>query len=78
MTAGDEVSEETRLLVTSVRGRAATVPDAGVLAGLLSAPRRNVPDEEVRRLGREALSQSQQMSFLLGKLAGLLRDGETP
>lgn len=75
MPAGNEneVSGETRMLIDSVRAQAAQMPGPAELADLLTAPGRRaaVTEADVRRLGRKAIEQAQQMSYLLGKLAGL-------
>ena len=78
MTSGpddeDEVSAETMRRVASVRERAAALPESSELADLLAARGRDMTPEQVRRLGVLAIAQSRQVSYLLGKLAGLLGD----
>jgi hypothetical protein len=73
---GHEVSEETRMLIESLRVRAAQAPGAVVLADLLALPRdhRAATEDDIRRLGARAIEQAQQMSYLLGKLAVLAGD----
>lgn len=79
MTGDDaEISEETRALARQVRDRAAGMPDAADLADMtadaLTSPRSQMSPDEIRRLAAEALTQAQQVAYLLGKLAGLLGD----
>lgn len=79
MTGDDaEISDETRALAREVRDRAARMPDAAGLADMtadaLTCPRSQMSPDEIRRLAAEALTQAQQVAFLLGKLAGLLGD----
>jgi len=71
----DEISDETRDLVTRVRVRAAQSPGAAELASLLTAAGAQAPGmsaEQIRALGRDTLVLAGQVSYLLGKLAGLL------
>lgn len=77
---GDEVTEETRMLVAGLRERAASAPSAEMLADLLSAPRERtgLTREEIRQLGRDAISQAQQLAFQLGRLAVLMGDEGEP
>jgi hypothetical protein len=75
----DEISEETRRMVAAIRQRAAASPGSAELADLLtSAAARgsSMSADEIRALGRDTLAQAQQVSYLLGKLAGLLEDGD--
>jgi hypothetical protein len=77
--AGDEISDEARALAARVRGRAAALPAAGDLAGMtadaLTSPRsQTLSPDEIRQLAAEALTQAQQVAYLLGKLAVLLCD----
>lgn len=72
----DEVSEDARQMAARARQRAMTeVPDAESLAELMTAAAEAAP-EEMRRRGAVAVRQAQQMSYLLGQLAGLLGDEE--
>jgi len=76
----DRISERTRQMVTRVRQRAAQAPAPGELADLLTAAGA-APDmsaAEIRELGRDTLVLAGQVSFLLGKLAGLLEEGDGP
>ena len=76
----DAISEETRLMVTRIRERAAHSPGAAEIADLLtSAAARGseMTAEEIRELGRDTLDLASQVSYLLGRLAGLL-DEEDP
>jgi hypothetical protein len=71
----DDLTEENRMLVARVRDRAAASPGAAQIAGLMTeaaAKGGQMSAEEIRGLAREALAQAQQVSFLLGRLAGLL------
>lgn len=73
----DEISEETRRMVTQIRARAALAPGAAELACLLTAAGARGPEmsaAEIRALGQDTLALASQVSFLLGKLAGLLGD----
>ena len=73
--ADDEISEETLLLVIHIRERAAQAPGAADLADLLTSAAAKGDDmsaDEIRALARDAIAQAEQVSFLLGKLAGLL------
>ena len=66
-------------MVADIRRRAAVSPSSAELADLLtSAAARGteMSAEEIRALGRDTLAQAQQISYLLGKLAGLLEDGD--
>jgi hypothetical protein len=77
--AGNDISQETRMIAARIRERAAAdVPSADELAGLLTA---GVPADggmspaEIRRLAADAITRAQQVSYLLGRLAGLLEEG---
>ena len=71
--AGDEVSGEARLMAARVRERARTLPTAAELAGMAyDASGRDMSPDEIRQLAIEAIEQAQKVSWLLGKLAGLL------
>jgi len=76
----DDISDEVRMLAAGVRERAATVPLGGGLAELaldaLWARERDMTPEEIRRLAADAMDKAHQISFLLGKLATLLDDGD--
>lgn len=76
----DDISPEARLMAALVRARAAQVPLGGDLAVLtadaLLTPGRDMTADEIRRLGASAVEQARQISYLLGKLAGLLNDDE--
>jgi DNA-binding MurR/RpiR family transcriptional regulator len=78
MTTGDhdEISEDTRELAARVRDRAAGMPTAEQLASMtadvLSATGGDMSPDEIRRLAADALTNAQRVSYLLGRLAGLL------
>lgn len=77
--AHDEISEETRRMVADIRRRAAASPGSAEIADLLTltaARGSEMSAEEIRALGRDTIAQAQQVSYLLGKLAGLLEDGD--
>jgi len=67
-------------MVAQVRQRAAQAPGPDELAGLLAAAgaRPDMSAAEIRELGRDTLVLAGQVSYLLGKLAGLLEDGDGP
>lgn len=68
-----EVTEETMALVAGVRERAASAPGPEELARLLAAAReRSVTTDEVARAGAIAIAKAQQVSYMLGRLAGLV------
>lgn len=75
MTA-DEISDETRMIAEQVRARAAAMPGPDGIAGLavdvLTADRGDMTPDQIRRLAVEAISQAQRVSYLLGRLAGLM------
>jgi len=73
--AHDEISDETRQMVARIRERAALAPAPAELACLLTAAGAHAGDmsaAEIRALGRDTLELAGQVSFLLGKLTGLL------
>ncbi len=80
--AREGISEETRLMVARIRERAAQSPGSAELADLLtSAASRGseMTAEEIRALGRDTLDLASQVSYLLGRLAGLLEEeGDAP
>lgn len=71
----DDITTETRVLVARARERAAMLPAAGQLVHLALSANEMTP-QQVRDLAATTLEQAQEMSYLLGKLAGLLGDGE--
>lgn len=74
----DDISDETRQMVARIRQRAASSPGPAEIADLLtSAAARGgeMSAEEIRALGRDTIAGAAQVSFLLGKLAGLLEGG---
>jgi hypothetical protein len=82
-SSDEDISEEARLLAERVRERAAEMPSAADLAGIaadaLTSNGSAMTPEEIRKLAAEALTKAQQVSFLLGKLAGLLDEpGDQP
>ena len=78
--AGDDVSQETRMLVARARQQAAGLPDSSAIAGMaFTAIRGGNPDltiREIHDLAVHAISQANQVSFLLGRLAGILGDDD--
>ena len=79
--ANDEISDETRLMVARIRERAAASPGAAEIADVLTsaaAKGTEMTAEEIRALARAALSHAEQVSYLLGKLAGLTGDEDGP
>jgi hypothetical protein len=69
----DDISDEARLMAARVRERAERLPTAAELAALtMTAGGRDMSAAEIRQLGTDAIAQAQQVSYLLGKLAGLL------
>ncbi len=73
------VSGETRLMVTRIRERAARSPGSAEIADLLTsaaAKGSEMTADEIRALGRDTLELASQVSYLLGRLAGLLDDDE--
>lgn len=77
----DAVSEETLIMVARIRERAAHIPTAADLAEMtLAAGAQDMSPAEIRQLATKAIDQAQQVSFLLGRLAGLLDEpgGERP
>lgn len=81
MTSGgadDEITPETRAAAEHARRRAEDeMPTADVLAGLTigAAKETDMSPAEIRRLAAAAISQSQQIAFLLGRLAEVLDEG---
>ena len=75
----DGISEETRQMVTIIRARAAQSPGSAEIADLLTAAAAKGSEmtcDEIRALGRDTLALAGQVSYLLGKLAGLLGEEE--
>jgi hypothetical protein len=76
----DEISEESRRAAERVRERAAGMPDAAGLAGMtadvlaVTTTGGQMSPADMRRLAAEALVKAQEVSYLLGKLAGILGD----
>lgn len=83
MTSGgadDPISPDTLAAARRARQRAEDeMPTADTLAGLTTAAARGdgMSPAEIRRLAADAISQAQQISFLLGRLAELV-DREPP
>ena len=79
--AGDDerISREMLLMVALIRQRAAAATGAPEIASLATAAAAKggsgMTIEEIRALGRETLDLAVQVSYYMGKLAGLL-DGE--
>lgn len=69
--AGD-ISDEARLMAAQVRERASHFPTAGELADMAIGAQRDMSPDEIRALARAAVEQASQVSYLLGRLAGLL------
>jgi hypothetical protein len=82
LTGQGDISDESRAAAERVRERAAAMPTAADLAGLaadaLTSPGSAMSPAEIRALAAEALTKAQQVSYLLGKLAGLLDDPGAP
>jgi hypothetical protein len=78
----DEISADTRMIVAQARLRAAEALMGAGLAGLaadaLRTPRADMSATEIRDLAVTALERAQQVSYLLGRLAGLAGDDEQP
>ena len=78
MTSPDDEapSEDTLMLVARVRHRAGEAPTVDQVTALaveaLSGSRGDLTAAEIRQLATQALHQAQQVSFLLGKLAGMV------
>ena len=73
--AGDQISDETRQMVTRIRERAAQAPAPAELADLLTtagAQRTEMSAAEIRALGQDTLALVGRVNYLLGKLSGLL------
>jgi len=74
-----EVTEETRRKAEQIRERATHLP-LGAELGRLAADALERSGEmtaaEMRQLAADTITQAQEAAFLLGRLAGLLRDGE--
>lgn len=71
----DDISGETMEAVARARTRAATALAPGELATLLADAARSadaLTADDIRALGAAAIRNASQVSFLLGKLAGLL------
>jgi hypothetical protein len=64
------------MLIASVRDKAAMLPQGAGLAELavaaLSRQGTRMSTPEMHRLAADAITQAQHVSYLLGKLAGLL------
>jgi hypothetical protein len=78
----DRISEETRMMAAEVRRHAESMPSAAdigdLAAAALTGPPGEITPQEIRQLARDALSQAQRLSFLLGRLAGMLDGPEGP
>jgi hypothetical protein len=77
----DEITEETRLMVARIRERAAQSPGSAEIADLLTAAAARGSEMsagEIRALSRDTLAHAQQVSYLLGKLTGLLNEEGAP
>jgi hypothetical protein len=77
----DGISEETREMVARIRERAALTPGATEIGSLLTsaaAKGTEMTADEIRALARDALRHAEQVSYLLGKLAGLTGDEDDP
>ena len=76
--SGDGISEVNRLMAERVRERAARLPlgpDLGRLAADAFERSGEMTAAEIRQLAADAITQAQEVSFLLGRLAVLLGDG---
>ena len=71
-----QVSEETRLMAERILEQAATFPTperlAAMAAEALRTPGRDMSAEEIRELAASAITQAQQVSYYLKRLAALL------
>jgi hypothetical protein len=80
--ADDEITEETRRMVTRIRERAAKYPAAADIASLtetaVTEEGRRMTPEQIRALGRETVSLAERVAYLLGRLSGLLGEEGTP
>lgn len=79
-----EISDESRVLADRARRRAEAMPSAADLAAiaadaLSNTSRSDMTPDEIRQIAAEALAKAQEVSYLLGRLAGILGDrpGET-
>jgi hypothetical protein len=80
--AGDSaLSRDTRRTVARVRARAARAPTPGDISRLIADASRHAGDlsqDDIKAIGAVAIKQATQISYLLGRLAGLLgEDGES-
>jgi hypothetical protein len=77
-----EISGEARAMAAGVIARGRAAPSAAAVADLeqqaLSKERDEMTPAEIRELAARALSQAQQISRLMNRLADLLASPETP
>jgi hypothetical protein len=66
-----EISGEARMLAARAREHAARLPDAAAIAAMALTHGGQMSDAEVRELAATAITQAAQVSYLLGRLAGL-------
>lgn len=70
------------MFVARVRHRAGEAPTAEELASLtveaLARPPAEMSAAQIRQLSQQALVQANQVSYLLGKLAGMLGEDDSP
>jgi hypothetical protein len=74
-----EITGETRMRAAIARARAARMPPEEIadrVAGALTSPhdRADMSPAQIRGLAASAITQAQQVAFLLGRLAELLDD----
>ena len=77
----DQISDETRRMVIRIRERAAASPGAPEIADLTAAAASRAGEmsaAEIRALGRDTLVLAGQVSYLLGRLAGLAGEEDGP
>lgn len=75
MSTGDDetITDEVLIMVARVRERAAHMPGAAEIAGMaMDAPGGDMTPAQIRALATQTIRQAEQVSFLLGRLAGLL------
>jgi beta-glucosidase-like glycosyl hydrolase len=77
----DEISDETRHMVTRIRERAAASPGTPEITDLIDAAAARAGEmsaAEIRALGRDTLILASQVSYLLGRLAAVAGEEAGP
>jgi beta-glucosidase-like glycosyl hydrolase len=77
----DDISEETRHMVSRIRERAAATPGTPEIADLIDAAAARAGEmsaAEIRALGRDTLILASQVSYLLGRLAAVAGEEAGP